>query len=220
EVPVVIEDAGVDEFELHRRRALATCVLLEQPFVGVCGLRQLVELARVSVARDGIEIVVDLLDVLAVVALLVGQAEQPLFQDGVVPVPQRERQAQELPVVGKAGEAVLAPAVGAAARLVVAEIVPCRAVGAVVLAHSAPLPLTEIRTPATPILRAGAAFFDASPFGFIDLRHGSSAPVWRCVSPRSGVLGLYGLCEQAPGVQRAGDRPGFGRGARGGGGGV
>src|SRR6185503_13698483 len=129
------------------------------------------------------EIVVDLLDVLAVVAFLVGQAEQPLFQDGVVPVPQRERQAQELPVIGKAGEAVLAPAVGAAARLVVGEIVPCRAVGAVVLAHRAPLPLTEIWAPATPILRAGAAFFDASLFGFVDLRHGLSAPVWRCVSP-------------------------------------
>ena len=38
EVPVVIEDAGIDQFELHRRRALATCVLLEQPFVGICAL--------------------------------------------------------------------------------------------------------------------------------------------------------------------------------------
>jgi hypothetical protein len=103
EVAVVIEDAGIDQFEFHRRRALATCVLLEQPFVGVCGLRQLVELARVGVARDGIEIVVDLLDVLAVVAFLVGQAEQALFQDWVAAVPQRERQAQQLPVVGKAG---------------------------------------------------------------------------------------------------------------------
>src|SRR4029453_12717993 len=110
--------------------------------------------------------------------------------------------------------------VGAAARLVVGEIVPCRAVGAVVLAHRAPLPLAEIRPPATPILHSGAAVFDASLFGFVDLRHGSSAPVWRCVSPRSGVLGLYGLCEQAPGVQRTGDRPGLPRGPRGAGGGA
>ena len=179
EVAVVIENAGVDQLELHRRRTFATSVLLDQPFVRVCGLRQLVERAGVGVARDGVEVVVNLLDVLAVVALFVGQAEQPLLENGVAAVPQGERQAQKLPVIGKAGEAVLAPAIGTTARLIVGEIIPCRTVWAVVLAHRPPLPLAEIGTPPTPILCASAAFLDASLFGLVDLRHWLSAPVWR-----------------------------------------
>ena len=50
-----------------------------------------------------------------------------------------------------AEQAVLAPAVGAAARVVVREVVPAVAVGRVVLAHRAPLPLGEVRPPALPV---------------------------------------------------------------------
>jgi hypothetical protein len=42
----------------------------------------------------GVEIVVELLHVLAVVAFAVRQAEQALLQDGIAPVPQRDRQAE------------------------------------------------------------------------------------------------------------------------------
>ena len=75
------------------------------------------------------------------VALGAGQAEQPLLEDRVAPVPQREREAQPALAVADAEQAVLAPAVGAAARVVVREVVPAVAVGRVVLAHRAPLPL-------------------------------------------------------------------------------
>jgi hypothetical protein len=85
-------------------------------------LRQLVEHARVSVTGDGIEIIVQFLDILAMAALFVGQAKQPLLEDRIMPVPQRDREAQQLPVIGKAGNAVLAPTIGAAARLVMREI--------------------------------------------------------------------------------------------------
>ena len=67
-----------------------------------------------------VEVEVVLLHVLAVVALAVGQAEQPLLEDRILAVPQRQREAEQLLVVADAGEAVLAPAVGARARLVVA----------------------------------------------------------------------------------------------------
>ena len=97
-----------------------------------------------------VEVEVVLLDVLAVVALAVGQPEQPLLEDRVLAVPQRQREAQPLLVVGDAGEPVLAPAVGARARLVVAEVVPGVAVVAVVLAHGAPLALGEVRPPLPP----------------------------------------------------------------------
>jgi hypothetical protein len=124
-------------------------------------LRQLVEHARVSVTGDGIEIIIQLLDVLAVAALSVGQAEQPLLEDRIAAIPQGDRQAQQLPVIGKAGDAVLAPTIGAAARLVMRELIPRGSTGTVVLADRPPLSLAEIGAPATPVFCAFAAFFDS-----------------------------------------------------------
>src|SRR4029077_14224077 len=79
-----------------------------------------------------------------------------------------------------------------------------------VLAHRAPLPLAHIRPPAPPILRASAALLETSPFG-VD-GHRCSAPN----APMSlGAHALPGLTQQAPGIQRASDRPRLrGRAAR------
>ena len=115
EVAVVVEDAGVEQLELRLVLA-AAAVLLDQPGVGKLALRILVEHLQVGVRRRGVEVVVELLHVLAVVALAVGQAEQALLEDRIAAVPQRQRQAQPLLVVADAGDAVLAPAIGAAAR--------------------------------------------------------------------------------------------------------
>ena len=100
--------------------------------------------------RRAVEVEVVLLHVLAVIALAVGQAEQALLEDRVLAVPEREREAEPLLVVGDAGQAVLAPVIGARARLVVAEVIPGVAVFAVVLAHGAPLPLAEVGPPFLP----------------------------------------------------------------------
>jgi hypothetical protein len=66
--------------------------------------------------RKVIDVEVVLLDILAVVAFGVRQAEQALLQDGVPFVPQREGQAQPLLVVADPGQAVLTPPVGARDR--------------------------------------------------------------------------------------------------------
>ena len=59
-----------------------------------------------------VEVEVVLLDVLAVIALGTGQPEEALLDDGVAPVPEREREAEPLVVVGDAADPVLAPAIG------------------------------------------------------------------------------------------------------------
>jgi hypothetical protein len=107
-------------------------------------------------SRRAVEVEVVLLDVLAVVALAVGEPEQPLLEDRVAPVPEREREAQALLVVADATESVFAPAVGAGSRLFVREVVPGVAVLAVVLADRAPLALAEIGAPFLP-WRSGVA---------------------------------------------------------------
>ncbi len=72
-------------------------------------LRILVEHLQVRVRRRRVEVVVELLHVLAVVALAVGEPEQPLLEDRVAAVPERERQAEALLVVGEAARCRLRP---------------------------------------------------------------------------------------------------------------
>ena len=74
--------------------------------------------------RRAVEIEVILLDIFAVVAFTVGQAEQALLDDRVIAVPQGKREAKLLTVIGNAGDPVLAPAIGSAPGLIVAEIIP------------------------------------------------------------------------------------------------
>ena len=149
EVAVVIEDAGVEEFILHLV-AVAPAVRLHQVGVGKGRLRVLVEVLHVRVGRRAVEVEVVLLHILAVVALAVGQSEEPFLENRVLAVPQGQGEAELLLVVGDAGDAVLAPAIGPRAGLIVGEEIPGVAILAVVLAHRAPLPLAEVRAPFLP----------------------------------------------------------------------
>src|SRR5262245_46534235 len=101
----------------------------------------LVQRREVGVGRGGVEVPVALLDVVGVVALRVGQAEEALLEDGVLLVPQGQVEAQAALAVGDAEQAILAPAVGATAGVLLREIIPETAVGRVVLADGAPLAL-------------------------------------------------------------------------------
>ena len=72
---------GVDQLEFAIGAA-PQAVFLDEQFVGIFDLRVLVEHPHERVARHAVEIVVVLLDVFAVVALFVGQAEEPLLENG------------------------------------------------------------------------------------------------------------------------------------------
>src|SRR6185295_877040 len=101
--------------------------------------------------RGRVEVVVELLHVLAVVSLLAREAEEALLQDRVLPVPQRHRETELLLPVGDPRDAVLVPAVRARAGVVVWHVVPGRAPRTVVLPHGAPGAFAEVRPPALPM---------------------------------------------------------------------
>ena len=149
EVAVLVEHAGVEQLVLHLVPPPIPVgphqVVVRVRLVGI-----LVEVLHVRVGRRGVEVEVVLLHVLAVVALAVGQAEEPLLQDGVLAVPQGHAEAEQLPVVRDAREPVLTPPVGPRAGLVVAEVIPGVSGLAVVLAHRAPLALAEVGSPLLP----------------------------------------------------------------------
>src|SRR5262249_8861269 len=114
--------------------------------------------------RRGVEVEVVLLHVLAVIAFVARQAEEAFLQDWIASVPQREREAQLLPTIADAGEAVLVPAIRARSRVIVREIFPSVAVRAVVLADGAPRALAQIRAPALPVHLPRARVFESSFF--------------------------------------------------------
>src|SRR6266700_2795871 len=109
------------------------------------------------------------------IALGIGQPEQPLLEDRIALVPQRDAEAKEKMLVAKAADPVLAPAIGPAARVIVREIRPGIAIGAVILAHRPPLAIADIGPPASP-RRAAPGFLEpAAFFGLRDALRGSAA---------------------------------------------
>src|SRR5581483_3812493 len=164
EVAVAVEDPGVGQLVLRLLPAPPP-VLGHQLGVGEPPLRVLVERLEVGVGGRGVEVVVALLDVLAVVALGTPEPEQALLQDGVLSVPEREREAEAALPVADPEQPVLAPAVGAAPGVIVREVVPHGTVGGVVLAHRAPLALRQVRSPPLPVLGAPRVALEAAGFG-------------------------------------------------------
>ncbi len=163
EVAPALEHAHIRKLQFGAAAAEAL-VFLPQLGVGKFPLRILVERLGVGVAGRGIEIVITLLHILAVIALVAAETEQPLLENGVAAVPQRRRETKPALAVAPSLQAVLAPAVGAAARLIVREGRPTVAVVGIVLAHRAPLALAEKRPPAPPVVGACLVFRKALMF--------------------------------------------------------
>jgi hypothetical protein len=156
-------------------------------------LRILVEHLQVGVSRSGVEVVVEFLDVFAVVALGVGEAEEAFFKDGIFFVPEGEGEAEALLAIAEAGEAIFAPAVGAAAGVVVGEVFPGVAVWGVVFADGAPLAFGEVRTPAAPFGFGGVGFGEAGCFAH---RLAQASFGLRRLSATPGFRWLWGDTEE------------------------
>src|SRR5262249_15887823 len=105
---------------------------------------------HVGVRRRRIEVEVIFLDVFPVVGLAVGETEKAFLEDRVLAVPECERKAKMLLIVGESRQTVLAPVIGARACLVMAEVVPGISIFAVVFANGAPLALAQVGAPLPP----------------------------------------------------------------------
>ncbi len=100
EIAVAVEDAGVQELILQLV-PIAPPVRLHQVGVREGRLGILVEELHVGVGRRAVEVEIVFFDVLAVVALAVGQAEEAFLENGVLAVPQGQGEAEPLLVVGQ-----------------------------------------------------------------------------------------------------------------------
>src|SRR5580658_150657 len=101
----VVEGPGVEQF-VFWLGPVTRAVLADQFRVGELALRIVIAPAVPGVARGRVEVPPVLLDVLAVVALRAGQAEEPFLEYGVIAVPQREAKAEPLLDVAEASQPV------------------------------------------------------------------------------------------------------------------
>src|SRR6516164_672905 len=98
------------------------------------------------------------------IALVVGESEEPLFQNWIALVPESQGKAESLLVIGNAAQPVLAPSIGARAGVVVWEVAPGVAIRAVILAHGPPLAFAKIRSPLLPWHVFIARLIETNPF--------------------------------------------------------
>src|SRR5271163_459806 len=150
EVSIFVEDPSVKQFILHVVPG-TTSVRIYQIGVGKRRVWVLVEILHVGVCRCAVEVKVVLLHILAMVALAVGQPKQSLLENWILAVPQGQREAKVLFVIGNAGDAIFAPTIGARTGMIMGEKIPGVSPLAIILADRSPLPLTEIRPPLLPI---------------------------------------------------------------------
>src|SRR5688500_15574913 len=100
--------------------------------------------------RRRVEVIVQLFYVFAVVAFAVREAEEPLFEDRIFFIPEREGEAEPLLAIAESSETVFAPTICAAAGVFVRKIFPGIAMRGVIFAHRAPLAFRKVRTPPAP----------------------------------------------------------------------
>jgi hypothetical protein len=110
-IAVVIKNAGVEQFVLKViGGTLAIC--LDQIIVGIGRLRIFVQLLHIGMGGGAVQVEIVFLNIFAMIAFAVGQAKQPLFEDGIATVPQGQGKAELLLVIGQTGQPVFAPVIG------------------------------------------------------------------------------------------------------------
>jgi hypothetical protein len=78
--------------------------------------------------RGRIEIIIKLLDVLAMVSLVASDTEQTLFEDRILLVPQGEPETEPLVIVGYSCNAILAPSICPGTSVFVRKVAPSIAI--------------------------------------------------------------------------------------------
>ena len=150
EIAVIFKHAGIEQFEFPRFPAPGA-ILPHQPFIRISSVRIFIQVLHVGMRWRAVEIVVALLHILAVVAFIACESEQPFFKDRIAAVPKRQRKADLLMAVADARDAVFIPAIRPRPRMIVRQILPCRSARAVIFAHGPPGALTEVGPPAAPV---------------------------------------------------------------------
>src|SRR6202007_657520 len=109
---IFVEYTGIEQFEF-RLAFVALPIFLYKFRVRKFRLGVFIEILHVRMRRRAVEIEIVFLRVLAMVAFVSSEAENPFFQNWITFVPQCEGKANHLPAVTDPSQAVFVPAIGA-----------------------------------------------------------------------------------------------------------
>jgi hypothetical protein len=146
EIAVPIENARVQYFVFGLLPG-PLAVFLPELFVREGLLRVLVQVFHVEMGGHIVEVVIEFLDILPVVALIIAQPKESFLEDMVLTVPEGDAETEVLVEIRDAGDAIFTPAVGPAMGVFKREITPCIAMFAIVFPHGTPLSFTQVRAP-------------------------------------------------------------------------
>src|SRR4029077_10282768 len=118
-----------------------------------------------TVRGRAVDVPIEFLHILAVIALRPADAENTFFQKRIALVPKRKGEAKPSFEVGNAADAIFVPAIRTRAGVVVREVIPGVAVRAVIFAYRPPGALGQVRPPEMPRLRGGLVFLESSLLG-------------------------------------------------------
>lgn len=164
EVAIFGKDPRIHQFVLKVLKA-AAAIFRHQIAVWESRLWVFVEHLHITVGRRAVQVKIDLLDILAVVAFGAGQPKEAFLENWIVPIPEGQRKTEILVAVRDPCEAILIPAVDTAARVIMGEVIPGRAVFTVILAHSSPRARAKIGSSMLPVCCARPVFSKALVFG-------------------------------------------------------
>ena len=147
-VSILFEDPGIHQLILGA--FFAGSIAIHELLIGESSLRIFIKHLEVIMRWSGIKVIIHLFDIFTVIAFDTSQAKHALFEYWILVIPQTNPQTQRLSIITETSDSILTPSVGPTARQVMAEVVPCFSCGAIILSHSAPLTLTQVRAPFFP----------------------------------------------------------------------
>src|SRR5205823_1305314 len=122
----------------------STFILIHQPIIWIRFLRIFIEHLHVGMRRRGIQIVINFLYILTMIAFIVGESKISFLDDGIFFIPESQCKAKQLFMITNAGNAFLSPPVAFASCFVVANVIPGVSIGAIVFPNGSPLAVAEV----------------------------------------------------------------------------
>ena len=149
-ISALIKNPGVREFKLGIVSPSPT-ILSDQLIVWELRLRILIQRLHVGMCWCGIEIKITLLHIFSVISFRSGQTEKSLFENLVLAIPEREREAQATFSIRDSQQPVFAPSIGTTSSMFMGKGVPAFTGRGVIFTHSSPLTFRQVRSPTLPV---------------------------------------------------------------------
>jgi hypothetical protein len=176
-----IEDARVEQFILHLLiPQLPT--LLNELLIGIGLVGIFIQILHVGMRWRRVEVEIIFLHIFAVIGLRWDQAKQPLFQNRIFAVPQRQGKRQDLVAVTDTGKPILTPTVRFRTGEIMRKIIPGVPIGTIILSHRPPRALGDVGAPVVPRAdRARKRFLETLVLGrhhILRCSHNYAPVVW------------------------------------------